>query len=198
MHASVRELKARLSQQLRQVEAGATITVQAHNRQVAEIVLIRKKRSLSACRLRAPKPRRAYRRAKTSCTCLPTKRGLGVNCASRVDGIGSTTSRRNNGSIFNAVRLAVLAELVEAHSPFDRLRANALNRTVLEAYELRGYDSFHLASALSLRDRTNLSFTFAVFDQRLRDGGRSRRACALALGASRTYSPTGSSRRVTS
>ena len=32
----------------------------------------------------------------------------------------------------NAVRLAVLAELVEAHSPFDRLRENALNRTVLE------------------------------------------------------------------
>ena len=31
----------------------------------------------------------------------------------------------------NAVRLAVLAELVEAHSPFDRLRANALKRTAL-------------------------------------------------------------------
>ena len=38
-----------------------------------------------------------------------------------------------------------------------------------ETYELRGFDSFHLASALSLRDRTNLSFAFAVFDQRLRD-----------------------------
>ena len=47
MQTSVRELKARLSQLLRQVEAGATVTVQAHNRPVAEIVPIRKKRSLS-------------------------------------------------------------------------------------------------------------------------------------------------------
>ena len=31
----------------------------------------------------------------------------------------------------NTVRLAVRAELVEAHSPFDTLRANALNRTAL-------------------------------------------------------------------
>ena len=31
----------------------------------------------------------------------------------------------------NTFRLAVLAELVEAHSPFDRLRANELKRTVL-------------------------------------------------------------------
>ena len=35
------------------------------------------------------------------------------------------------GSGLNTVRLAVRAELVEAHSPFDRLRANVLNRTVL-------------------------------------------------------------------
>lgn len=47
MHASVRELKARLSQLLRQVEAGATVTVQVHNKSVAEIVPIRKKRSVS-------------------------------------------------------------------------------------------------------------------------------------------------------
>lgn len=47
MHTSVRELKARLSQLLRQVEAGATVTVQAHNKPVAEIVPIRKKRSIS-------------------------------------------------------------------------------------------------------------------------------------------------------
>lgn len=39
-----------------------------------------------------------------------------------------------------------------------------------ETYELRGFDSIHLASALSLRDRTDMPFTFAVFDQRLRDG----------------------------
>ena len=31
----------------------------------------------------------------------------------------------------NTVRLAVQAELVEAHSPFDRLRANELKRTAL-------------------------------------------------------------------
>jgi uncharacterized protein len=39
-----------------------------------------------------------------------------------------------------------------------------------EIYELRGFDSIHLASALSLRDRADMPFTFAVFDQRLRDG----------------------------
>ena len=33
----------------------------------------------------------------------------------------------------NTVRLAVRAELVEAHSPFDRLRANELKRTVLRS-----------------------------------------------------------------
>ena len=38
---------------------------------------------------------------------------------------------RTSGSGLNAVRLAVRAELVEAHSPFDRLRANELKRTVL-------------------------------------------------------------------
>jgi prevent-host-death family protein len=47
MHASVRELKAQLSQLLRQVEAGATLTVRAHNRPVAQIVPIRKKCSVS-------------------------------------------------------------------------------------------------------------------------------------------------------
>ena len=34
---------------------------------------------------------------------------------------------RASGSGFNAVRLAVRAELIEAHSAFDRLRANGLN-----------------------------------------------------------------------
>ena len=37
----------------------------------------------------------------------------------------------NRASSPNTVRLAVRAELVEAHSPFDRLRANELKRTVL-------------------------------------------------------------------
>ena len=35
------------------------------------------------------------------------------------------------GSNPNTVRLAVRAELVEPHSPFDRLRANELKRTAL-------------------------------------------------------------------
>lgn len=39
-----------------------------------------------------------------------------------------------------------------------------------ETYELRGFDSIHLASALSLRDRTDIPLALAVFDQRLRDG----------------------------
>ena len=34
-------------------------------------------------------------------------------------------------SRYNTVRLAVRAELVEAHSPFDRLGANELKRTAL-------------------------------------------------------------------
>ena len=46
MQTSVRELKARLSQLLKRVEAGATVTVRVHNRPVAEIVPIRKKRSV--------------------------------------------------------------------------------------------------------------------------------------------------------
>lgn len=39
-----------------------------------------------------------------------------------------------------------------------------------ETYELRGFDSIHLASALWLRDRTDIPCAFAVFDRRLRDG----------------------------
>ena len=35
------------------------------------------------------------------------------------------------GSALNTVRLAVRAELVEAQSPFDSLRANELKRTAL-------------------------------------------------------------------
>jgi prevent-host-death family protein len=46
MQTNVRELKAQLSQVLKQVEAGATVTVRVHNRPVAEIVPIRKKRSV--------------------------------------------------------------------------------------------------------------------------------------------------------
>ena len=46
MQTSVRELKARHSQLLKQGEAGATVTVRVHNRPVAEIVPIRKKRSV--------------------------------------------------------------------------------------------------------------------------------------------------------
>ena len=39
-----------------------------------------------------------------------------------------------------------------------------------ETYELRGFDGIHLASALWLKDRTELELKFAVFDQRLHDG----------------------------
>ena len=46
MQTSVRELKAQLSQLLKRVQAGATVTVRVHNRPVAEIVPIRKKRSV--------------------------------------------------------------------------------------------------------------------------------------------------------
>ena len=40
--------------------------------------------------------------------------------------------------IHNTVRLAVRAELVEAHSPFDRLRANELKRTALTSFIRNG------------------------------------------------------------
>jgi predicted nucleic acid-binding protein len=39
-----------------------------------------------------------------------------------------------------------------------------------ETYELRGFDGIHLASALWLKDLTGGACTFAVFDERLRDG----------------------------
>ena len=43
----------------------------------------------------------------------------------------ATVRRERKGSGLNTVRLAVWAEPVEAHSPFDRLRANELKRTAL-------------------------------------------------------------------
>ena len=46
MDASIRDLKANLSQYIRQVEAGETITVSIHNRPVAKIVPIKQKPSL--------------------------------------------------------------------------------------------------------------------------------------------------------
>jgi predicted nucleic acid-binding protein len=39
-----------------------------------------------------------------------------------------------------------------------------------ETYELRGFDSIHLASALWLGDRAGVACNFVVFDQRLHDG----------------------------
>ena len=47
MHTSIRELKAQLSQYIRQVEAGGTVTVSIHNRPVAQIVPIRQQDDLS-------------------------------------------------------------------------------------------------------------------------------------------------------
>lgn len=46
MEASVRELKAHLSEYLRQVQAGATVTVKAHDRPVARIVPVAGETSL--------------------------------------------------------------------------------------------------------------------------------------------------------
>jgi prevent-host-death family protein len=46
MQTSVRQLKAQLSRLLKRVEAGATVTVSVHNRPIAEIVPIRRKRSV--------------------------------------------------------------------------------------------------------------------------------------------------------
>jgi prevent-host-death family protein len=46
MQTSIRELKAQLSQIIRRVEAGDTVTVTSHNKPVAEIVPLRKKRSI--------------------------------------------------------------------------------------------------------------------------------------------------------
>ena len=39
-----------------------------------------------------------------------------------------------------------------------------------ETYQLRGFDGIHLASALWLRDRTEVACTFVVFDRRLHEG----------------------------
>ena len=67
--------------------------------------------------------------------------------------------------------------IAQLNADWDSLMRVELTASVLrlagemaETYELRGFDSIHLASALSLRDRTDMPFTFAVFDQRLRDG----------------------------
>lgn len=54
---------------------------------------------------------------------------------------------------------------IELSAPVLRLAGETA-----ETYELRGFDSIHLASALWLRDRTDMPCAFAVFDQRLHDG----------------------------
>ncbi len=47
MQTSIRELKAHLSEYIRQVEAGETVTVSIHNRPVAQIVPIKQQADLS-------------------------------------------------------------------------------------------------------------------------------------------------------
>ena len=47
MQASIRELKARLSEYIRQVEAGETVIVSVHNRPVAQIIPIKQQTDLS-------------------------------------------------------------------------------------------------------------------------------------------------------
>ena len=46
MEASIRELKAHLSEYIRQVTAGETITINMHNRPVAQIVPIKQQTTL--------------------------------------------------------------------------------------------------------------------------------------------------------
>lgn len=46
MQASIRELKAHLSEYIRQVTAGETVTISVHNRPVAQIVPIKRQTTL--------------------------------------------------------------------------------------------------------------------------------------------------------
>ena len=46
MQASIRELKAHLSEYIRQVTAGETVTISVHNRPVAQIVPIKRQATL--------------------------------------------------------------------------------------------------------------------------------------------------------
>jgi len=46
MQANIRELKAHLSEYIRQVSAGETVTISIHNRPVAQIVPIRRQTTL--------------------------------------------------------------------------------------------------------------------------------------------------------
>ncbi|MDZ4255671.1 MAG: type II toxin-antitoxin system prevent-host-death family antitoxin [Sulfuritalea sp.] len=46
MHASIRELKSHLSEYIRQVRAGETVTISVHNRPVAQIVPIKRQTTL--------------------------------------------------------------------------------------------------------------------------------------------------------
>ena len=46
MQASIRELKAHLSEYIRQVTAGETVTISIHNRPVAQIVPIKRQATL--------------------------------------------------------------------------------------------------------------------------------------------------------
>lgn len=48
MHASIRELKARLSEFIRGVERGETVTVSVHNHPVARIVPVRRRPTIRA------------------------------------------------------------------------------------------------------------------------------------------------------
>ncbi|MFZ5523112.1 MAG: type II toxin-antitoxin system Phd/YefM family antitoxin [Pseudomonadota bacterium] len=48
MQTSIRELKAHLSEYIRQAEAGETVTISIHNRAVAQIVPIRQQPDIGA------------------------------------------------------------------------------------------------------------------------------------------------------
>lgn len=78
---------------------------------------------------------------------------------------GHTTERRHHERVAQLNADWEAAMRVELTATVLRLAGG-----IAETYALRGFDSIHLASALSLRDRSDMPFAFAVFDQRLRDG----------------------------
>ena len=79
--------------------------------------------------------RRQYQRGSFGMPCHEINRmPLVARCCQKILIVAhpiSCARQRALGSGLNTVRLAVRAEPVEAHSPFDKLRANELKRTAL-------------------------------------------------------------------
>jgi predicted nucleic acid-binding protein len=81
---------------------------------------------------------------------------------------GLTTARRHRERV---------AKLNQDWEDYVRIELTpALSRSsgeTAEVYALRGFDSIHLASALSLRGRIGIPLVFAAFDERLRSAAAS-------------------------